>query len=569
MAWRTGGCAGRCLLPLVLLAASLLDWSLISLVNMIFFFAIRFVAPRRGFRAWRLYLLFWCTIVYSVLASLAQVTFHLIWCIEGEGWVVAHSWWAKLVGFARSQPGESPSVIYFLVVQLSAAVLALVEVFGSRLYQDSCCLNFSFGIEQIGYHLRVACCFLLPAVQLVVSISHPSWISLPFFVFSCIGVVDWSLTSNFLGLFRWWRLLEIYSVFIILLLYVYQLPVKFPYVVLAFADFIGLFKISSNSEWPEVSSGISLLFYYFMLSSAKQDIQDMDSLMSLENDSLAEELLPSRNVFLVRQSRSGRRHANVLLRGSVFRTFSINFFTYGFPVLLLALSLWSFNFTSICAFGLLAYVGYILYAFPSLFEMHRLNGSLLVFILLWAASTYIFNVAFTFFNKRFQKDMMIWETIGLWHYSIPGLFLLAQFCLGVFVALCNLVNNSVFVYTTTEGGASSSDDHLIDEKEDTMVLIVATLAWGLRKLSRAITLMLLFLLVVKPGFIHAVYMCFFLVFLLNHSIKKGLRQILVLFCEAHFSILYILQLDLVSSALERSGSLTMEVFQINLQQRIS
>ncbi|XP_015610673.2 piezo-type mechanosensitive ion channel homolog isoform X8 [Oryza sativa Japonica Group] len=403
MAWRTGGCAGRCLLPLVLLAASLLDWSLISLVNMIFFFAIRFVAPRRGFRAWRLYLLFWCTIVYSVLASLAQVTFHLIWCIEGEGWVVAHSWWAKLVGFARSQPGESPSVIYFLVVQLSAAVLALVEVFGSRLYQDSCCLNFSFGIEQIGYHLRVACCFLLPAVQLVVSISHPSWISLPFFVFSCIGVVDWSLTSNFLGLFRWWRLLEIYSVFIILLLYVYQLPVKFPYVVLAFADFIGLFKISSNSEWPEVSSGISLLFYYFMLSSAKQDIQDMDSLMSLENDSLAEELLPSRNVFLVRQSRSGRRHANVLLRGSVFRTFSINFFTYGFPVLLLALSLWSFNFTSICAFGLLAYVGYILYAFPSLFEMHRLNGSLLVFILLWAASTYIFNVAFTFFNKRFQK----------------------------------------------------------------------------------------------------------------------------------------------------------------------
>jgi uncharacterized membrane protein YqaE (UPF0057 family) len=38
-----------------------------------------------------------------------------------------------------------------------------------------------------------------------------------------------------------------------------------------------------------------------------------------------------------------------------------------------------------------------------------------------------------------------------------------------------------------------------------MVLIVATLAWGLRKLSRAITLMLLFLLVVKPGFIHAVY----------------------------------------------------------------
>jgi hypothetical protein len=45
----------------------------------------------------------------------------------------------------------------------------------------------------------------------------------------------------------------------------------------------------------------------------------------------------------------------------------------------------------------------------------------------------------------------------------------------------------------------------------------------------------------------------------NHSIDKRLRQILVLFSEVHFSILYILQLDLVSSALERSGSLTMEV----------
>ena len=57
---------------------------------------------------------------------------------------------------------------------------------------------------------------------------------------------------------------------------------------------------------------------------------------------------------------------------------------------------------------------------------------------------------------------MIWETVGLWHYSIPGLFLLAQFCLGVFVALCNLVNNSVFLYVKSVDGPSSSGDHLID-----------------------------------------------------------------------------------------------------------
>jgi hypothetical protein len=66
--------------------------------------------------------------------------------------------------------------------------------------------------------------------------------------------------------------------------------------------------------------------------------------------------------------------------------------------------------------------------------------------------------------RSILQDMMIWETIGLWHYSIPGLFLLAQFCLGVFVALCNLVNNSVFHYLTSEEGPSSSDDHILDGK---------------------------------------------------------------------------------------------------------
>jgi hypothetical protein len=54
-----------------------------------------------GFHTWRLYLLYWCTIIYSALATLGQVTFHIIWGIEGKGWIVAHSWWAKLVGFAR------------------------------------------------------------------------------------------------------------------------------------------------------------------------------------------------------------------------------------------------------------------------------------------------------------------------------------------------------------------------------------------------------------------------------------------------------------------------------------
>lgn len=70
---------------------------------------------------------------------------------------------------------------------------------------------------------------------------------------------------------------------------------------------------------------------------------------------------------------------------------------------LLALSFWSFHFASICAFGLLAYVGYIVYAFPPMFHLHRLNGLLLVFILFWATGTYVFNVAFTVLNKELDK----------------------------------------------------------------------------------------------------------------------------------------------------------------------
>ncbi|XP_057994460.1 piezo-type mechanosensitive ion channel homolog isoform X2 [Hevea brasiliensis] len=191
--------------------------------------------------------------------------------------------------------------------------------------------------------------------------------------------------------------------------------------------------------------------------------------------------------------------------------------------------------------------------------MHRLNGLLLVFILFWAVSTYIFNVAFPLFNRKLEKDMEIWEMVGLWHYPIPGFFLLAQFCLGILVALGNLVNNSVFLYLSDEGNRPSIENPTVEVEEGTKVLIVATIAWGLRKCSRAIMLALIFLIAMKPGFIHAVYMIFFLVYLLSHGISKKIRQSLILLCEAHFALLYILQIDLISHALEQTGSSSMEV----------
>lgn len=561
---------GRVVLPILLLAGALLDWSLISLVNLLIFFAIQITITTKGISFWRLCLISWCTVLFSILTIISQVIFSVIWSIEGNGWSIADSWWAKLIGFVRVEPWGSRSVIYFVIIQLAVAVVAFVEVRGNSNHGDSCWLNFSMATRRLGHHVRVACCLLLPAIQLVVGISHPSWISLPFFIGSCVGLVDWSLTSNFLGLFRWWRPLLVYACISIFLLYVYQLPVQLPTMFQIIADFIGLYKITTKSEWPELSSGISVLLFYFMLSSVKCDLQEMETVISMDGDSLTEQLLPLKHSFFIREYRSGIRHTNVLLSGSVFRNFSINYFTYGFPVLLLALAFWSFSFTSICAFGLLAYVGYILYAFPSLFRLHRLNGLLLVFILLWAASTYIFNVAFTFLNKELNKDMEIWETIGLWHYPIPGLFVLAQFCIGVLVAIGNLVNNSVFQYISGEGVCSSNDDHMVEDKEDTKVLIIATIAWGFRQCSRAITLGLIFLCVLQPGYIHAVYMCFFLIYLLSHSISRSIRQVLVLFCAMHFSLLYILQLNLISNALEHSGSFTMQILsQLGLSRHTS
>ncbi|KAK7277682.1 hypothetical protein RJT34_22697 [Clitoria ternatea] len=549
-------------LPSLLLSAALINWSLISLFDLIAFLLILYNVSQLGFHIRRRFLLLWPIVIFSAVAILSQVIFLVIWAVKPVSWSIADTWWAKLIGFLIVQSWKSP-VIYFLVIQLLALLVALVDIYGKRrsleTWLDSSWCHFISFVEHLGSHLRVASCLLLPAIQLVVGISHPSWASLPFFIGSCVGLVDWSLTSNFLGLFRWWRLLQLYAGFNIFLLYIYQLPVEPPSMIHWVADLVGLYKISTHSEWPKICSGISLMFYYIMLSFIKSDLEEMDFIISRTDCSLTEQLLPAKHSFFIHESRSGVRHTNVLLRGAVFRTFSINFFTYGFPVSLFALSFWSFHFASLCAFGLLAYVGYIIYAFPSLFRLHRLNGLLLVFILLWAVSTYIFNVAFTFLNWKLGRDMKIWEMVGLWHYPIPGFFLLAQFCLGILVALGNLVNNSVFLCLSDERGQPSNDSSSVKVEGETKVLIVATIAWGLRKCSRAIMLTLIFLIAIKPGFIHAIYMVFFLMYLLSHNVSKKIRQALILLCEIHFSLLYVLEINLISAALEKKGSISMEV----------
>ncbi|XP_075500886.1 piezo-type mechanosensitive ion channel homolog isoform X1 [Primulina tabacum] len=86
-------------------------------------------------------------------------------------------------------------VCYFAAGLLNWSLISFIHLVTSLVLQ--------FNIPKRGYRLRLASCLAVPAVQLVGGISNPSWISLPIFLFSCVGLIEWSLTSNFLGLFSW------------------------------------------------------------------------------------------------------------------------------------------------------------------------------------------------------------------------------------------------------------------------------------------------------------------------------------------------------------------------------
>ena len=64
------------------------------------------------------------------------------------------------------------------------------------------------------------------------------------------------------------------------------------------------------------------------------------------------------------------------------------------------------------------------------------------------------------------QDMEIWETIGLWHYPIPGYYLLAQFGLGFLVAMCNLVNSSVLLCITDQEQLTADESVVEGDKLD-------------------------------------------------------------------------------------------------------
>lgn len=70
---------------------------------------------------------------------------------------------------------------------------------------------------------------------------------------------------SFFCLLRWWRVLYIYSGFNIVLLYLYQLPINFSDMIRWIASFIGVFRISVETEGPDIYSGLFLVLFYIMV----------------------------------------------------------------------------------------------------------------------------------------------------------------------------------------------------------------------------------------------------------------------------------------------------------------
>lgn len=93
-------------------------------------------------------------------------------------------------------------------------------------------------------------------------------------------------------------------------------------------------------------------------------------------------------------------------------------------------------------------------------------------------------------------------------FILPFLFCtgcgLQLFTYAYFQQTVSLIQKSTFYYAYDKKSYSLFVFHFLEE-EETTVLVVATIVWGLRKCSHAVILILIFLIAIRPGLMHAVY----------------------------------------------------------------
>ncbi|MCO5611380.1 hypothetical protein L7F22_065633 [Adiantum nelumboides] len=424
---------------------------------------------------------------------------------------------------------------------------------------------------------------ILPTVQLVAAVARPCWISFPLFICSCVGLFHWAITGNFVGLSWGWNHLLILTGFEILLLYVYQLPLSFSETVLKSSDYLGLFRLSKGEcGWLEMTQSISLLALYILLSVSIFEIQEDDGhafyykdllpqtyngsvvtprLGDNEND-LKERLLGSDELTHATRKRFSVSWTRTLPNTRVMQIISINYSVYGFPICLLLLSLWSFKYASISAFFILVYVGLVLYSFPSVLVLWRMNTVLLLFILFWAICTYTFNAAFTVLHDALEKDTDIWNTVGFWHYPVPGLFLLVQFVLGLLLGASMYFSNVSLRSMSIAEKSDNAYGIVEEESYSGKIFFSAIITWCIHRSSHTISLVLLFFSGVRLGIIGAIYMVFFLVFLLKPGSASRARHYVILFCGTHVAMLYLLRLNLIADQIAIAGNWMSQVLTV-------
>ncbi|TQD86497.1 hypothetical protein C1H46_027986 [Malus baccata] len=115
-----GRLLGGFVLPLLLLTAGVINWSVLSLVDLIAFLLILFNAPKLGFHRGRQLLLSWIIVIFSLFVIFSQVIYLVIWAIEGNKWSGVDAWWANLIGF----------MIYFAVFMLACFKLRADQLSG-------------------------------------------------------------------------------------------------------------------------------------------------------------------------------------------------------------------------------------------------------------------------------------------------------------------------------------------------------------------------------------------------------------------------------------------------------
>ncbi|CAM6103082.1 unnamed protein product [Calypogeia fissa] len=563
--------------PLALLCAAFGSWSLISLLFLVAFFIVQYnvrspAPPARPRPA------LWMSVVLLATAIIVTEGFvELVWAMLGTNSISSDSPLLVLLGLARLNPWEGSARAFLsLVPQFAVALIAACALYQEQQQHSAGQVDWDREGPNWWATLRS---LLLPTAQILVGVARPSWIALPYFVCSCVGLLHWSVTSSIAGLSWIWKPLLWCTGAHIVLLYVYQLPIAYPESISDVADYIGLYRASYNElGWPEAVQAGALIAFYVLMCFAINDLQaehasqrsategsvvdgslpryrsGMISPPSrhTSDDSITQTLLPSQDEASTRETIPlSRRWDADQRRAIVFQHATINFITYGFPICLIALVGWSFLYASFCAFGLLLYVGYIFYAFPSIHILRRLNPILLGFILSWSLSTYVFNAAFTVISEQSQMGMEIWHSIGLWHYVTPGLFIFAQYALGVLIATDIFVSNAVMKNMSEVESPPNDDQGLTSgDQEDWKVLILAVVAWCLRRSAYVLSLALIFVVGMKDGLLNAVYMGFFLVYLVSAAVAKRTRQHLILFCEIHFAALYLLQLDWIAGILK-------------------